>query len=88
VDGEITDNSYELQSKAHDFYNNLYMPEGMSGLEEVLNTVPRSVSAMVNEELTVPYSDEEVKQLYSRCFLPRHRGQMHIMRTFSKPLWN
>jgi hypothetical protein len=23
-----------------------------------------------------------VKKLYSRCFLPKHRGQMHIRRTF------
>jgi hypothetical protein len=53
VDGEITENPYKLQSKAQDFYNNLYMPEGTSRLEEVLNAVPRSVSAMMNEELTV-----------------------------------
>ena len=60
-DGDFTDNPQELSSLARDFYSHLYESERMSGMENVLNTVARMVTSLMNDGLVAAYTDEEVK---------------------------
>jgi hypothetical protein len=56
----ITDES-DMGRAAHEFYHQLYSAEDISGLDEVLDHVPRKVLPEMNEQLDRPFSNEEVK---------------------------
>jgi hypothetical protein len=45
-----------------DFYRNLYTSEGTSGMDEVLVSVSVSVTSAMNESLSAPFEDGEIKQ--------------------------
>jgi hypothetical protein len=60
-DGGMTEDPQELSTITNNFFGNLYESEGVHGMEEVLNTVPRRVTPLMNEEITAPYCEEEVK---------------------------
>jgi hypothetical protein len=47
---------------AKDFYSTMYSSEGTSGMDEVLLSVPVTVTVEMNENLLAEYEDEEVKQ--------------------------
>ena len=44
-----------------DFFHGLYGLEGTNGMDVILNTVLNKVTSQMNDELTKPYTDEEVK---------------------------
>jgi hypothetical protein len=53
---------FQLCQMTRDFYRNLYTSEGTSGMDEVLASVPVSVTSVMNESLTAPFEDGEIKQ--------------------------
>jgi hypothetical protein len=57
----MTEDIQEISDLSRDFFGNLYQTEGTHGMESVLNTVPRKVSASMNAGLTKPYTEAEVK---------------------------
>jgi hypothetical protein len=61
-DGSITEDQDKLCQMTRDFYRNIYASEGTSGMDEVLASVPISVTTAMNESLTAPFVDGEIKQ--------------------------
>jgi hypothetical protein len=61
-DGSTIEDQDELCQMTRDFYRNLYTSEGTSGMDEVLASVPVSVMSVMNESLTAPFEDGEIKQ--------------------------
>ncbi|KAK1602222.1 hypothetical protein QYE76_037526 [Lolium multiflorum] len=57
----MTEDIQEISDLSRDFFGNLYQTEGTQGMDSVLNTVPRKVSASMNAGLTKPYTEAEVK---------------------------
>ena len=47
-DGTVCNESTEMASMASDFYENLYRSEGVQNMDQVINTVPRKVTAEMN----------------------------------------
>jgi hypothetical protein len=76
-DGNLTEDSVEMQHMTSDFYKTLYTSEGVQNMDQVLDHVPQKVNAEMNAMLTAPYDPNEVKNLKflcSRCFLLKHRA--------------
>jgi hypothetical protein len=57
----MTEDIQEISDLSRDFFGNLYQTEGTQGMDSVLNTVPRKVSASMNAGLVKPYTEAEVK---------------------------
>jgi hypothetical protein len=72
--GEITEDVEEMKSMATNFYQNLYTSEGTSNMHKVLNTVPRKVTASMNEHLMVEYTNEEIKNDLFQMFPTKAPG--------------
>jgi hypothetical protein len=47
--GDFTDDPHELSELARNFYGDLYVSEGTSGMDQVLNHVPCAVKREMNE---------------------------------------
>ena len=60
-DGVEVEDPEELSVLTRDFFHGLYGSEGTNGMDVILNTVPNKVTSQMNDELTKPYTDEEVK---------------------------
>jgi hypothetical protein len=60
-DGSFTEDGQEMSSMTREFYNNLYSSEGTTGMEEVLDSVPISMTHDMNEKLVPPFTESEVK---------------------------
>jgi hypothetical protein len=77
ADGNFIEDQQELSQLARDFYSNLYTSEAISGVEEVLASVPVSVTRAMNERLIAPFEEGEVKSALFQMFLlkaPRSDG--------------
>jgi hypothetical protein len=68
VDGSTTEDQQELEQLTRDFYQNLYTSEGTVGMEEVLDTVPVSITAAMNEKLIANFEEGEVKKSLFQMF--------------------
>ncbi|XP_073357859.1 uncharacterized protein [Aegilops tauschii subsp. strangulata] len=55
-DGQMTENLTEMEALATSFYEDLYTSEGVSNMNEVLDTVPCKVTQAMNDILNAPYS--------------------------------
>lgn len=60
-DGQLTENTTEMENMTTTFYQQLYTSEGVHDMEQVLDTVPTKVTPAMNEILNSPYSQQEVK---------------------------
>jgi hypothetical protein len=60
-DGTSETRDEELGNMAKEFYKDLYMSEGVHGMDEVLNKVPVKVSSNMNQMLDRPFDMTEVK---------------------------
>jgi hypothetical protein len=67
-DGQATENVHEMQAMTADFYKQLYTSEGVQGMDQVLQHVPRKVTPAMNEILTAPYAADEVKNALFQMF--------------------
>jgi hypothetical protein len=54
--GAVTEDNGEMQELATEFYRKLYIAEGTSNMQDVLDTVPCKVTADMNNSLMAPYS--------------------------------
>jgi hypothetical protein len=80
-DGTTTSDEDEMGRVAKEFYQQLYSSEGVSGMEHVLNCVPRKVSPEMNSKLDAPFSVKEVKDALFEMYptkAPGPTGSLHI----------
>jgi hypothetical protein len=75
-DGSYTEDQHELGQMARNFYSNLYTTEGTAGMEEVLNSVPVSVTQAMNDQLMAGFEDTEVKQALFQMYPLKAPAQM------------
>jgi hypothetical protein len=88
ADGSVTEDQLEIGQLTRSFYNNLYTPEGTVGMEEVLNTVPVSVTTTMNNKLTAPFEDGEVKQALFQMFPLKAPGPDGYPAQFFQKHWD
>ncbi|XP_071678431.1 uncharacterized protein [Lolium perenne] len=88
TDGSFTEDQLELGHMAKDFYKSLYTSEGTSGMEEVLNVVPVTVTAAMNEQLLAAYGDEEIKQALFQMFPLKAPGPDGFPAQFFQKHWD
>ncbi|KAM0859925.1 hypothetical protein ACQ4PT_046881 [Festuca glaucescens] len=62
ADGQVTEDVNEMQVMTGEFYKKLYTSEGVQGMNQVLQHVPRMVTLAMNEILTAPFVADEVKR--------------------------
>jgi hypothetical protein len=84
TDGLFTEDQIELGHMAKDFYKSLYTSEGISGMEEVLNAVPVTVTAAMNEQLLAAYGMRRLSMRFFRCFRLKRRDPMDSLPSFSR----
>jgi hypothetical protein len=87
-DGGMTEDPQELSTITNNFFGNLYESEGVHGMEEVLNTVPRRVTPLMNEEITAPYCEEEVKTALFQMYPTKAPGPDGYPAHFSNAIGN
>jgi hypothetical protein len=73
-DGSTTDDADEMQELAIDFYKTLYTSEGVYDMDRVLNHVPRKVTPAMNDIVTAPYTNEDVKKALFQMFPTKAPG--------------
>ena len=61
----MTEDPSVMETMGSNFYNQLYSLEGVSGMEEALDTVPVKVTRDIYDMLMAPYSANAVKLLCS-----------------------
>jgi hypothetical protein len=54
-DGTITEDAHELGRLTTYFYKEMYRLEGVSDMDQVLNSVPATVTAEMNDALIAPF---------------------------------
>ena len=86
--GVMTENQNELKVMVTDFYKNLYLSEGVSGIEEVLDKVPVKVTEQMNAALLAPYTNEEVKTALFQMFPTKAPGPDGFPARFYQQNWN
>lgn len=72
--GVMVTDLVELRSMANAFYQDLYTSEGVQGIQQVIDHVPRKVTAAMNSELCAPYTREEVKTALFQMFPTKAPG--------------
>lgn len=86
--GVLTDDPEELKALVHYFYKTLYTSEGVSNMEEVLNTVPMKVSAEMNELLGALYTTKEVKAALFQMYPTKSPGLDGFLAHFYQRHWD
>ena len=84
----MTENQNELKVMVTDFYKNLYLSEGVSGIEEVLDKVPVKVTEQMNAALLAPYTNEEVKTALFQMFPTKAPGPDGFPAHFYQRHWD
>jgi hypothetical protein len=87
-DGEITVNIEEMKNIATSFYQTLYASEGTTNMNEVIDVVPRKVTVAMNEHLTAPYQDAEIKNALFQMFPTKAPGPDGFPAQFFQRNWN
>jgi hypothetical protein len=88
LDGSFTEEKEELMTLSRNFYENLYSSEGTSGMEEVLASVPVSVSAEMNLMLTAPFDSDEVKTTLFQMYPTKPPGPDGFPAHFFQRHWD
>jgi hypothetical protein len=88
LDGTVTEDSHELSGMARDFYRELYSSEGTTGMPEVLEAVPVSVSHEMNARLIAPFEETEVKTALFQMFPLKAPGPDGYPAQFFQKHWN
>jgi hypothetical protein len=88
MDGSVTEDKHEISEMARNFYSTLYSTEGTNGMDEVLDTVPVSVTADMNERLIAPFVDEEVKQALFQMYPLKAPGPDGYPAQFFQKHWD
>jgi hypothetical protein len=73
-DGQTVEDPEALKSMMNDFYKNLFTSEGVQDMHNVLDHVPRKVSAQMNDTLTTDFTEEEVKKALFQMFPTKAPG--------------
>jgi hypothetical protein len=68
MDGQFTEDEYELKYIVSQFYEKLYTLEGIEDMDRVLSIVPLKVTAEMNSKLLDPYTEGEVKEALFQMF--------------------
>lgn len=63
-----------MENLATFFYKDLFSDEGTSGMEDVNDKVPTKVTTMMNDQLHVPYSNDQVKKAIFQMFPTKASG--------------
>jgi hypothetical protein len=61
-DGTWFTTDVDMQALARTFYANLYSPKGANNMQAILDNVTPSVSDAMNQKLTCPILDDEIKR--------------------------
>jgi hypothetical protein len=64
----IVHDEQEMTNLTRDFYNNLYLSEGVHHMGEVIQVTPTKVTEGMNEVLLRPIKEEEVKSVLFQMF--------------------
>ncbi|XP_073360389.1 uncharacterized protein [Aegilops tauschii subsp. strangulata] len=86
-DGQLTDDAAELEAMKTQFYTNLYTSEGVSNMEEVLDSVPRKVTDDMRAMLDAKYTEEEVKTALYQMFPMKSPGPDGFTAHFFQRHW-
>jgi hypothetical protein len=73
-DGQTVEDPEALKSMMNDFYKNLFTSEGVQDMHNVLDHVPRKVSAQMNDTLTTDFTEEDVKKALFQMFPTKAPG--------------
>jgi hypothetical protein len=73
-----------MSGVARSFYQTLYSMEGTTCMTEVLDSVRVSVSLQMNDILTAPFEDVEVKTALFQMYPLKALDQMDIQHNFSR----
>jgi hypothetical protein len=68
MDGQFTEDEYELKYIVSQFYEKLYTLEGIEDMDRVLSIIPLKVTAEMNSKLLDPYTEGEVKEALFQMF--------------------
>jgi hypothetical protein len=88
LDGTVTEDNHELSGMARDFYRELYSSEGTTGMPEVLEAVPVSVSHEMNARLIAPFEETEVKTALFQMFPLKAPGPDGYPAQFFQKHWD
>ena len=78
----------EMKQLVTDFYKTLYTTEGVQGVDDVLQHVPRKVTPEMNASLCAPYTNEEVKQALFQMFPTKAPGPDGFPAHFYQRHWD
>jgi hypothetical protein len=87
-DGSVTEDLDEISLLTWNFYTGLYTSEGTSGMEEVLQSVPVSVTPEMNDQLMKEFRGEEVKQALFQMFPLKAPGPDGYPAQFFQKHWD
>lgn len=72
--GVLCDDPGELKNMVSEFYECLHTTEGVACMEHVLDRVPTKVTPQMNEMLSAPYKNDEVKTALFQKFPTKAPG--------------
>ncbi|KAK1598491.1 hypothetical protein QYE76_048259 [Lolium multiflorum] len=87
-DGSFTEDDGEMAQLTGEFYEDLYRSEGVSNMEEVIDVIPRKVTAQMNDNLLKPIKGEEVKSALFQMFPTKAPGPDGFPAHFFQTHWD
>ncbi|KAG7583573.1 hypothetical protein ISN44_As08g030850 [Arabidopsis suecica] len=85
--GNIMRTEKEIQNTIHSYFTNLYSSSGSDQLEEVLQHIQPRVTPNMNQQLTVPVTEEEIFKALSQMNVDKAPGPDGLNAGFFKYHW-